>query len=237
MLGSHWVYLRVSCNKVLMNEIIGKVFTGNNSGPIRVLCADEITVLYEPISPFGWYFANTKTANFFGFPTDYFKANFVILFDQIAYSAEDIDRFFPLLPIRLLRYTNVFWPDESHNSLEEFKNICLSLNIDTDDNIVLNTPEVYLNPTSALGRIYNGPLIKSNKKEGFTTEELLFHAFSIQSKYIKPNQTTIQYQRYGPIHSGIGLYRSGIRSNKPSYYLAAYHDQAENTLRAEKVHK
>lgn len=217
------------------NDFIGKIFTGTGSGPIRVLCADEITILHEPMKTFGWYFENIKTANFFVYPTDYFRDNFVVLFDNSVKQPEDVNRFFPNIPIRLIRYPNLFWAESPFETLDASRKFCFNNNIQTDDEIVLNVPEIYINPSSALGRINKGPLIKSVKKIGFTVEELIFHAFSVQSKYIKPKQTSIQYGRYGPIHSGIGLYRQGIRSNKPEYYIAGYHDKAGNTLRAESL--
>ena len=218
-----------------MNDLTGRIFTSNQTGPIRVISADAIEVFYEPWTSMGWYYANTKSAIFGRFPADYFRENFVILLDDSLHSNENINRFYPHLPLRILRYPNLFWSEVSFNSIEDFRDFCTRQNIQIDDSIVLNTQEVYINPISPLGRTNNGPLIQSIRNDGFTGEELLFHAFTIQAQYVKPEQTTIQYEKYGPIHSGVGLYRSGIRSNKPTYYIAAYHDKAENTLRAEKM--
>lgn len=218
-----------------MNNLTGRIFTSNQTGPIQIISADAIEVFYEPWSSLGWYYANTISAIFGRIPSDYFKENFIVLLDHSLPPNDNISRFYPHLPLRLLRYPNLFWSESSFNSIKDFRNFCKSQNIQIDDNIVLNTQEVYLDPISALGRTYNGSLLQSIRKDGFTSEELLFHAFRIQSKYVRPKQTSIQYERYGPIHSGIGLYRLGIRSNKPTYYIASYHDKAENTLRTENM--
>lgn len=216
-----------------MNELSGRIFTSNQSGTIRVISADEIEVFYEPWSSVGGYYTNTQSAIFGRFGTKYFNNNFIESEEIYENQNHDIDLYYPNLPLRLLRFQNLFWSTSPFDSVDSASRFCIQNNISIDNNIVLPTKEIYLNPISALGRMHNGPLIIALREEGFTIEELFYHAYKIQSEHVKPEQSFIQYQRYGPTYSGIGMFRSGIRSNKPSFYLCAYHDLAMNTLRAE----
>lgn len=116
---------------------------------------------------------------------------------------EEMEILKPNLPIRTCRYRDISWTDED---------LINKINFKKTNTPCIKTPKIWLYPIGPKGRIKNGEIIEAENEDFFTIVELLKKAMFIQKK---ANQKPT---------NGIGVYRAGIQSQIPSYYIGEYYD-------------
>lgn len=197
---------------------IGEIYIFNNS-KVRIIQSDEIEVFYEPWNEHtnDWYYSRAKTMIFFRVSTKFFSTNAVLQVNGNK-DEEGIERFYPQLPMRLNRFENLLWNTESQLPLQNVQGI--------------DTPSIELFPTLQGGRHGKSVTINDDVQDG---SKLMKFAYSIQSPFVKDKDPRFIISTLAPVgknhkyYSGIGIYRLGLKGNKPSYYIGGYHDFADNT--------
>ncbi|NOT93485.1 hypothetical protein [Ferruginibacter sp.] len=142
-------------------------------------------------------------------------------------TAREIEIHKPNLPLRLNCFKEIFWSHEEIYDIHNFTTYLRANNIYEKHLSNLNTNKVVIFPLGQQLSIKK-PVLLENSVGFFSGIELLFRCFQIQREYVKKEKTyfsrfrLIRVGREEKRLNGIGLYRSGIKGNIPSYYLGGY---------------
>jgi hypothetical protein len=197
---------------------IGEIYIFNNS-KVRINQFDAIEVFYEPWNKHtvDWYYSKVKTMIFFRASTKFFSSNAVLLKNDNK-DEKGLERFHTQLPMRLNRFENLFWSRESQIPLKNLQGI--------------DTPSIELFPTLQSGRHGKSVTINESARDG---GKLMKFAYTIQAPFVKDKDSRFIITTLAPVgknhkyYSGIGIYRLGLKGNKPSYYIGGYHDFTDIT--------
>lgn len=185
----------------------------------RVICFDNIEVLFDEksIEDEDWIINNKKLKTMlFSRTTKKFLTNQQKLVDFKPLEDWQIDLLKPYLPIRFGRFRDVSWGDEF---LNEEKTIIEFLRANNCDNeqIILNVNQIYLKGINKNEFPGKPILIEAKNKINFQLSEIL----SIANKIMMSIKSNKNFKS-----NGIGIYRSGIKSRIPTYYIWGFYDLA-----------
>ncbi|WP_156359832.1 hypothetical protein [Sphingomonas sp. Leaf10] len=170
---------------------------------IRVIQADASETFYDvEWEQLGWGLARARTATFYRMRTDYLKETSRLVRSE-PLSLKELSRLRPDLPMRFFRHGDADW-SESAESLA-------GLEPDTD----FPARQLSLIPFGTKGGTLKAHRIADDG--GLTLRRLVKEARRVQ-------------QAVCAEVSGVGLYRSGIVGNIPSYYLWGVVDQAGHAI-------
>jgi hypothetical protein len=172
--------------------------------PLRVLMADEIETFYDAQMPeVGWTMARARTVIYYRTTTSFLGSG-AHLVRKLPFTPAEIARHRPDLPLRLLRTPGGDWG----NPLQDWPRLNLAFELDC--------PRLALIPFGPKGAQLKAVMIKADNGRSITGAELLAAAHSIQ-----PSSYEV---------AGAGLYRSGLTSGVPSYYLWGGSDRAGHAV-------
>ncbi|SDT87572.1 hypothetical protein SAMN05444156_0322 [Verrucomicrobium sp. GAS474] len=206
-----------------MNSLsVGEVLEGDWSDrPMRVLMFDEVEVFYDSWWPYksSWGFTSLKKRiSYYRTSTATFLARSKSLriepFTDAEREAHRAD-----LPLRLCRSARFQWSSQAFKTFEDFSQAVKSAapmfhsNVSKAD---LPISKIALCPVGPKGSSKRGVLVETKKQVGFSYLELLWHAHTIQSSYVRESKI------------GVGLYRLGLQGGVPSYYVWGSQSQAGN---------
>lgn len=186
---------------------LGEIYKAAWDGSImRVIGFDEFEVLYDGFweHDSSWAFASNmkKKCSFYRTSRNVFSEKAKLIeFNELT--EEEFNVFRPDLTIRTCRLESASWTDGNFN-FEDFNS-----NMET-----IKTEKIWLYPFGPKGGFKKGELITASNNKEFTISELLTSAKRIQES-VNPNQS-----------NGIGIYRTGIQKQIPSYYIGEYIDLA-----------
>lgn len=186
---------------------LGEIYKANWDGSImRVIGFDEFEVFYDGYWEHdnSWTFASNlkKKCTFYRTSRNIFSEK-AILIDFKVLTEEEHNIFRPDLTIRTCRIENASWSDNNFN-LEGFESNLQSI----------RSERIWLYPFGPKEGFKKGELITAKNNKEFTVPELLESAKRIQQS-VNPNQS-----------NGIGIYRTGIQKQIPSYHIGEYIDLA-----------
>lgn len=119
------------------------------------------------------------------------------------------------LPMRFGRLRNLSWDDACLGSIDNYLD-WLEENTDIEwGNRVIEANALFIKPTSEKGMPRKPIKVEADNGKKFTVKELVWKAAQIQNAAVKKS-----------IGQGIGLYRSGIKSKLPVYYVWGFYDLA-----------
>ena len=173
---------------------------------MRVIGFDKFEVFYDGFwgHDNSWTFSsNLKKKCFFYRTSRNVFSEKASLIDFKELTEEEYSVFRPDLTMRTCRIENASWSDNEFN-LEGFESNLISI----------KSEKIWLYPFGPKGGFKKGELITARKNNEFAVTELLDSAKRIQQS-VNPNQS-----------NGIGIYRTGIQKQKPSYYIGEYIDLA-----------
>ena len=169
--------------------------------PIRVLMSDEIETFYDALLPgIGWNLAGARTATYYRISTAFLKSTAALLQSETL-STKEHAKHRPDLPMRLLRSADADW----NKSPADWPKI--------DTAFEVECPRLVLFPFGPKGARQRPVVIEAVNGRSFTGSEMLAAAQGSQSAEC-------------PDVSGVGMYRSGVSSGIPSYYLWGAVDRA-----------
>jgi hypothetical protein len=191
----------------------------------KILMFDDKEVFIEIVNPDNTLqYSNYKTVIYSRTNIDFFYKNSIFI-RASELTAKEIHK--PNLPLRLNCFKEIFWTHEEFENILDFTNYLKGNNIYEKDLINLNTNKVVIFPLGQQLSIKK-PVLLENSVGSFSGLELLFQCFQIQRQYVKKEKPyfsrfrLIRIGREEKRLKGIGLYRSGIKSNIPSYYLGGH---------------
>ncbi len=187
---------------------IGDVFQIGKNQFHRVLMVDSIYFYYEARDFAGWNKTNTLNSRltFYGTGVNAFLARHPTFIGNEPFTQHEIDIIRPDLSLSIGRSNKCEWRDLPSMKKNEFENLFgLALND------IINCPKLYIYPKGPKGGVLKEELILPDNKLSFTLKELITKAALVQSKN---NQS---------ITGGIGLFRAGVRSKCPTYYIDDYY--------------
>jgi hypothetical protein len=166
---------------------------------IRVIQADASETFYDvEWDQLGWGLARARTATFYRIRTDYLKETSWLVRSE-PLSSKEFARLRPNLPMRLFQHWDADW-SESEESLAGL-----------EPNTEFPARQLSLIPFGTKGSALKAHRIADDG--GLTLRRLVEEARRVQ-------------QAVCAEVSGVGLYRSGIVGNIPSYYLWGAVDRA-----------
>lgn len=171
--------------------------------PIRVIQADPIETFYDvEWEEIGWGLERARSAIFYRVATDYLARTAQLARSQ-PLSSKSFGRLRPDLPMRLFQHRNVNWSDdrETLQSLEPDQ--------------YLGVQQLAIIPFGAKGGA--GKPRRVGPEDDLTLGKLVDEA------------RTAQRESYAELN-GVGIYRSGIVGNVPSYYLWGAVDRAGHAV-------
>lgn len=193
----------------------GGVFRGNWDGKLaRVIRTDEIETFFDvPGLDGAWptYEKQKKNIIFYRLPTLFFCQNaHPDSFAPLTKNDEAILRMD--LPNRLLRFKGL--EIRSEEDIADFVKDALV------DEAEISAKAILLEPHTLRGAPKKMEIYESLDGDKISGRELLTFCM------------TLKLQIYGPFQE-IGVFRSGIKSLLPTYYIGDYHDRANHTTRFE----
>jgi hypothetical protein len=186
---------------------LGEIYKANWDGSVmRVIGFDEHEVLYDGYWEHdnSWTFASNlkKKCSFYRTSRNIFDEK-AKLIDFKELTNEEYDIFRPDLAIRTCRIKNASWSDSDFN-LE---------GIDSNFELI-KSGQIWLFPSGTNGSLKKGEIVKSSNNKEIGVSELLKSAKRIQES-VNPRKS-----------NGIGIYRTGIYKQIPSYYIGEFIDLA-----------
>lgn len=197
-----------------MNSVsirLGDVYDYNHpSGPLRVIAFDSDVVMYDM-----WlaHKNSWRMSNFFGEFTfyrlerNYFEANTRYLRSE-PLSEFEVNVFRPDLPFAFARDKHLSW----YENLPSVQR--------SGDKQILSVPAIYISPFGLRKSPKPDVLIRAGNGEFFTKNELISLAKAVQLPYLGSERLT----------EGVGVYRSGIKKQIPSYYIWGALSKLESPL-------
>lgn len=191
---------------------VGAVFqTDWDARPCRIVAFDETLVFYDSwlSEPPGWGLDSLKgAASYYCLPTPMVvqRAKYLRTED---YSVEEKLIHRPDLPLSFGRSESLEWPMFSPVTQEEFPDTLFHPSSDACSPVSLEASKIYLLPFGPKGGIKAPVLVRAKNRTSFSVEELLWLGAQHQFGYLGTTKLT----------TGVGLYRSGIKDNIPTYYI------------------
>jgi|JI6StandDraft_1071083.scaffolds.fasta_scaffold61475_3 hypothetical protein len=189
----------------------------------RIIMFDSNEVFYDEIAiDNSLKYTKGKTVTYSRVSRDFFDKNAILISTSVSEKELLIHQ--PHLPLRLNCFKNIFWTNEYFKTINEFRNYLISKDINLKDLENLNCNKVVIIPIGQQISFKKSIILESSNNL-FEGLELLYHCFNIQYKYININKPYFSRFRSAAQEnnlnklSGIGIYRAGIKSNIPSYYL------------------
>ena len=146
-------------------------------------------------------------------PPSFFKD--AELISVLPLDAKEIAIYRPDLPLRVCRNKFLTWNENHFETLNE-SNSHLSLHyVFYTSEIILPVTEIALQPFGPKRGTVKSTIIKSMDEKGFTFNELIWNAHTIQRIHIRESE-----------RAGVGIYRSGHQKKMPSFYIGGYYDAA-----------
>lgn len=183
---------------------------------VRVLCADDVEVLYDAWWPHAqrWGIQRLDArAHYYRVPTSVMAESSELVGDEPLSDAEHaVHR--PDLPLRLLRKLGWRFGPEACSDRARFAEAVRARGVGLPEGRVLDAPSVVLVPRGPRGALLRGERIDADDEEAFGALELLFEAHRVQSKHARESS------------DGAGIYRLGCAAGLPSFYLAGDRDLA-----------
>lgn len=202
---------------------LGAVFQPDwDERPIRVLAFDDREVMYDVWWPHknAWGLANFRgTTTYYRIPTPFLlERGRYVRTDSYTTSEAQLHR--PDLPLSFGRCAALNWSEDRPSTIAELAEQLITggcANTRQTSKNLLAVPVVYLCPFGPKGGSKPGTLIHAKDGEAFTAAELLWHAWDLQAPHLREPLLT----------QGVGLYRSGVQRQKPSYYIWGARSMAE----------
>ena len=173
----------------------------------RIIMFGSNEVFYDEIAiDNSLKYTKGKTVTYSRVSRDFFDKNAILISTSVSEKELLIHQ--PHLPLRLNCFKNIFWTKDIN--LKDLEN--------------LNCNKVVIIPIGQQISFKKSIILESSNNL-FEGLELLYHCFNIQYKYININKPYFSRFRSAAKEnnlnklSGIGIYRAGIKSNIPSYYL------------------
>ena len=169
--------------------------------PIRVMMSDDVEVFYDAYFPeVGWNLARARTIVYYRIASSFLRSSAQLLRRE-ALDDDEFARHRPDLPMRLLRDAGASWQEP------------LQPPSDFERDNQIDSGRIALIPFGAKGAPQRAVLLDAANKRSFSETELRSAAHALQTAVC-------------PDVRGIGLYRSGLSSGIPSYYLWGAVDKA-----------
>ena len=180
----------------------------------RLLLFDEFEVLVEEyLQGSGWYFEKLSSFRFARMSRKFFERNLLAVTE--SHLSPKLENLIGSdLPIRLGRLKNISW---GNTQLDTEQSISLLLKKDGFDklgSVCVNTKQIYLEPSGKGGGSKPAKLVEAKNGKYFTLSEIIWQANNFQKNF---------ETRY---KEGIGIFRAGVKSKLPSYYIGEYYDLA-----------
>lgn len=193
----------------------------------KILMLDDKEVFTDIVNPDNTLrCANYKTVIYSRTDRDFFYKNSKFT-GTSELTVKEIEIHKPNLPLRLNCFKEIFWSHEEFDNILNFTTYLRANNIYEKHLGDLKTNKVVIFP---LGQQLSmkKPVLLQNSVGLFSGIELLFRCFQLQREFVKKEKSyfsrfrLIRVGREEKRLSGIGLYRSGIKGNIPSYYLGGH---------------
>jgi hypothetical protein len=200
---------------------VGLVFQTDwtSPGPYRILAFDEFEVLYDAWwSHLGaWGLRNLRgTAHYYRVTTQLVLEHAQALrVDPLSELELPVHR--PDLPLRLLRFKDLEWNAAPISSNQDFSAWLSTAAPDLappNSDVALDIPVVALAPYGPKGGTKRPIVITAENGRNFSSLELLWRAANIQA----PISSQLRH--------GVGIYRLGCASARPTFYLWGAVDKA-----------
>lgn len=198
----------------------------------KILMLDNKEVFYDVIATNEERtFAKARTAIYYRTSVDFF-ASCARFLAHSTFTEHQLAIYRPDLPLRLNCFKSIFWAYEDIPNYDEFIALLHSHGIQENMLEGLQANKIVIFPMSQQGSC-KMPAVIESRKGYFAGGELLLRCFDIQKQYIKMQKQ--YFSRFRLIAggkeekrlTGIGIYRVGIKSNTPSYYLGGFISMAE----------
>lgn len=194
----------------------GGVYRGNWYGgdlPIRVINDNQGVVMYDAWRPDidTWSLVRKPaTCHFYRLPADFARERALHLRNEPLSQAEE-NYFRPELPNAFARFAGIQWSQSTPASPEKLAAILTESGIPLGGaEMRLQAASIHLIPFGPKGSQKKGLAVLAANGESFSIEEILWHAWHLQASHLRHD---------GAAPDGIGLYRSGLVSRTPAYYL------------------
>jgi hypothetical protein len=202
---------------------IGDIYSLSNNR-IRIMMFDEKEVFYLTINEdYSFKYAKNKTLIYYRISHDYFKRDSKFI-KNLELTKNEIEIHRPDLPLRLNCFSGLFWTFKHFEEETEFSEFIKGSGINIEKLGDLNCSKVVIFPTSQQTSQKKSVLLE-NQNGRFKGKELMMQCFEIQREYVKLDKPYFSSFRLIPNGreekrlTGIGMYRLGIKSNVPSYYI------------------
>lgn len=191
---------------------------------VKVLIFDDKEVFWDQCTIDNIILNSKRKSMIFQRTLRSFFVEKAVLLNDISLTNEEKEKYHSHLPLRLVCIDNIFWSHQSFSTLSRFQTFAEGQKIDFDQIDIFPLNQIVLIP-SGQQQSQKTSQIVSSQQDFFSIQELLYHAFNIQQPHI--NQNKPYFTRFRLIKEGreekrlrgIGLYRSGLKSGLPSYYL------------------
>lgn len=188
---------------------VGDVFLVGKYQIHRVIMADSIFFYFEGWDSMGgWDKARYLNSHltFYGSGVKAFLARNPTYLRNEPFTQVETDIFRPDMPLSIGRTKNCDWNDVPDLDQEGFESL-----FGTAAQDILNCPKLFVYPKGPKGGRLKEEVIIPDNHHSFMLKELLTKAANIQ---IKHNEG---------ITGGLGLFRAGIRSKCPTFYIDDYY--------------
>ncbi len=201
----------------------------------KILMFDDREVFFDILNPDNSLrYEKIKTVAYFRAERFFFNKNSDLI-GTSELTLKEIEIHKPGLPLRLNCFKEVFWSHEQIENIPDFVSYLKAQGILESALTDLCTNKVFIYPQGQQ-QSHKKPILLEKKFGLFSGIELLFRCFQIQREYVKigkPYFSRFRLIRVGREEkrlNGIGLYRLGIKSNIPSYYLGGHISSMELDL-------
>ena len=193
---------------------VGNVYLINNIFYIRVLAFDSVRVFFEKLDSFTeqWGVSSNLRLKyiFYGMASRKISSPSVKYVRFEKYSDLQLNIIRPDLPIGFARDPSLSWSELIES--DDMETLLNSSSINTEE--IFHCDEFYLHPEGPKGGFRKGERIVVDAG-GITYLELIRKAANIQ-RQVFPYES-----------KGIGIYRMGLQSKKPTFYIGDYFSRAE----------
>lgn len=205
----------------------GNIYKTNWGSNCKILMSDDSETFYQPADKDNELrYPKYKTQIYYRTTTSFFRSNSVLIGDSgLTEQEANIHR--PDLPLRLNCFKEIFWSADGFLTLKDFKTFLGQHLIDYEKFESLQTDKIIVIPQGQQNSDKK-PILLENNRGVFDGLELMFNCFHIQQQYVnikKPYFSRFRLLAKGREEkrlTGVGLYRSGIKGNIPSFYLGGY---------------
>lgn len=207
-----------------MNIEIGNIYKsdltkigrhGIEVGNKRVLIFDDYEILSEIQMLSGnWSMRPFQSACRFVPQSRIFFESVANYISEEPLTEKELEIIKPNLAIRLGRIQNISWGDKRLDSIDKIRGLFMEFGLEYYLDESYSTNKLYIEPYGKSGGKKSAQLIEADNKKYFTCAELLYKSNKIQLQ-VNSHQS-----------NGIGIFRTGIRSKLPVYYIGEYYDLA-----------